>query len=95
MKEIIHAEKVIEHLEAFEAQADQLGLPALRARLEKHRGTLAHLLFQAVHWDEKKNTNRVQLKHLDKKANDFYSHTTFQLPYLLLQLAFDQKLQEL
>ncbi|MBL91497.1 MAG: hypothetical protein CMH56_06755 [Myxococcales bacterium] len=83
MKDIVHAENVLDHLEAFGHHAHQLNLPALHSCLLEHENRLSKLLTEAHDWGEKRAQARFRLKALEKKASDFYSHVGFQLPYVL------------
>ena len=83
MKDIIHAENVLEHLEAFGHHAHQFNLPALQSCLLAHEERLSKLLAQVHDWEDKRAQARFRLKALEKKAHDYYSHVSFQLPYVL------------
>ena len=82
MKDIVQAENVLDHLEAFGHHAHQLST-ALHSCLLAHENRLSNLPAQANDWGEKRAQARFRLKALEKKANDFYSHVGFQLPYVL------------
>ena len=85
MKDLIHAETVLEHLEAFGHHAHHLNLTELHLCLSEHESRLTQLLSEARKWESKRAAARLRLKQLEKKAHDFYSHVSFQLPYILTE----------
>jgi len=83
MKELIHAQNVLQHLEIFIEVAEGLSLGPQAARLEKHRADLQVALDRADIWDKKKNEAKSLLKSAEVKASAFYQQSTFEMAYFL------------